>query len=112
MRLLEAGDLGVPLEQDRGRAALEPLREAEAAPRISDLPALVASTAGKIATFKVPRYVRFIDDWPMSGTKIKKAILRDMITADLKDKGITRAPRIETTPHSTSASGRSVAPSS
>jgi hypothetical protein len=46
----------------------------------------------------VPRYVRFITEWPMSGTKIKKAILRDMIAADLKDKGITRAPRIETAP--------------
>jgi hypothetical protein len=34
----------------------------------------------------------------MSGTKIKKAILRDMIATDLKDKGITRAPKIETSP--------------
>jgi fatty-acyl-CoA synthase len=52
---------------------------------------------GKIATFRVPRYVRFISEWPMSGTKIKKAILRDMIAADLKEKGITVAPRIDTT---------------
>jgi len=34
----------------------------------------------------------------MSGTKIKKAILRDLIAADLKEQGITRAPRIETSP--------------
>lgn len=34
----------------------------------------------------------------MSGTKIKKVILREMIAADLKDKGISRAPRIETAP--------------
>jgi fatty-acyl-CoA synthase len=54
--------------------------------------------AGKIATFRVPRYVRFVAEWPMSGTKIKKAILRDMIAADLKDKGITRAPKITTAP--------------
>lgn len=53
---------------------------------------------GKIATFRVPRYVRFITEWPMSGTKIKKAILRDLIAADLKEQGITRAPRIETSP--------------
>jgi fatty-acyl-CoA synthase len=46
----------------------------------------------------VPRYVRFVTGWPMSGTKIKKAILRDMIAADLKEQGITRAPRIETAP--------------
>ena len=54
--------------------------------------------AGKIATFRVPRYVRFVTEWPMSGTKIKKAILREMIAADLKDKGITRAPKISTVP--------------
>ena len=53
---------------------------------------------GKIATFRVPRYVRFVTEWPMSGTKIKKAILREMIAADLKDKGITRAPKISTAP--------------
>ena len=34
----------------------------------------------------------------MSGTKIKKAILREIIAADLKDKGITRAPKISTAP--------------
>jgi fatty-acyl-CoA synthase len=54
--------------------------------------------AGKIATFRVPRYVRFVTEWPMSGTKIKKAILREIIAADLKDKGITRAPKISTAP--------------
>ncbi len=53
---------------------------------------------GKIATFRVPRYVRFVTEWPMSGTKIKKAILREMIAADLKEKGITRAARISTAP--------------
>jgi hypothetical protein len=34
----------------------------------------------------------------MSGTKIKKAILREMIAADLKAQGITRAPKVESTP--------------
>ena len=53
---------------------------------------------GKIATFRVPRYVRFVTEWPMSGTKIKKAILREMIAADLKEEGITRAPKITTAP--------------
>jgi acyl-CoA synthetase (AMP-forming)/AMP-acid ligase II len=52
--------------------------------------------AGKIATLRVPRYVRFVTEWPMSGTKIKKAILREMIAADLKEKGITRAAKIST----------------
>jgi fatty-acyl-CoA synthase len=59
---------------------------------------IIAFCAGKIATFRVPRYVRFVTEWPMSGTKIKKAILREMIAADLKEKGITRAAKISTVP--------------
>ena len=49
---------------------------------------------GKIATYRIPRYVRFVDDWPMSGTKIKKVILREMIADELKAKGITSAEKI------------------
>ena len=48
----------------------------------------------RIATYRVPRYVRFVDDWPMSGTKIKKVILREMIADELKSKGITQAEKI------------------
>ncbi|MGA5504978.1 class I adenylate-forming enzyme family protein [Streptomyces umbrinus] len=50
-----------------------------------------------IATFKVPRYVRFIDTWPMSGTKIKKFVLREQIMNELTAAGITEAPRIRST---------------
>ena len=49
---------------------------------------------GKIATFKVPRYVRFTSDWPMSGTKIAKRMLRDQIIDELRAAGIRRAPAI------------------
>ncbi len=49
---------------------------------------------GKIATFKVPRYVRFVTDWPMSGTKIQKYKLRELIGAELAERGITEAPRL------------------
>ena len=49
---------------------------------------------GEIATFKVPRYVRFVDEWPMSGTKIKKFVLREQIAKELAERGITEAPRI------------------
>jgi fatty-acyl-CoA synthase len=59
---------------------------------------IIAFCAGQIATFRVPRYVRFVTEWPMSGTKIKKAVLREMIAADLKDKGITRAAKISPVP--------------
>ena len=47
-----------------------------------------------IATYKVPRYVRFVDAWPMSGTKIKKFVLREGIATELADAGITQAPRL------------------
>lgn len=40
---------------------------------------------GAIATFKIPRYVRFIADWPMSGTKIRKVELREQLVSELSD---------------------------
>ncbi|GAB3585970.1 class I adenylate-forming enzyme family protein [Amycolatopsis endophytica] len=49
---------------------------------------------GSIATFRVPRYVRFVTEWPMSGTKIKKYVLREWIAAELAEAGITEAPRL------------------
>jgi fatty-acyl-CoA synthase len=49
---------------------------------------------GQIATFKIPRYVRFVDEWPMSGTKIQKFRLREQLVAELEAAGITEAPRI------------------
>jgi acyl-CoA synthetase (AMP-forming)/AMP-acid ligase II len=41
---------------------------------------------GAIASFKVPRYVRFVEDWPMSATKIQKFRLREQITAELEGR--------------------------
>jgi fatty-acyl-CoA synthase len=49
---------------------------------------------GKIASYKVPRYVRFVSDWPMSGTKIQKFVLREMIASELAEAGILQAPPI------------------
>lgn len=51
---------------------------------------------GRIATFKVPRYVRVVTEWPMSGTKIKKVVLRDQIAAELAEAGIDCAPKLST----------------
>jgi acyl-CoA synthetase (AMP-forming)/AMP-acid ligase II len=36
-----------------------------------------------IATFKIPRYVRFVNSWPMSATKIQKFRLREALAAEL-----------------------------
>lgn len=44
---------------------------------------LVEHCQGRIASFKVPRHVRFVDDWPMSATKIQKFQLREQIAAEL-----------------------------
>ena len=54
---------------------------------------LIAFCRGKIAGFKVPRYVRFVEEWPMSGTKIQKFRLREQLTAELDAAGVTEAPR-------------------
>jgi fatty-acyl-CoA synthase len=49
---------------------------------------------GQIATFKVPRYVRFVTEWPMSGTKIQKFRLREQLAEELTSRGITEAPKL------------------
>jgi acyl-coenzyme A synthetase/AMP-(fatty) acid ligase len=36
-----------------------------------------------MARFKLPHYVRFVSDWPMSATKVQKGILRDGLLAEL-----------------------------
>jgi acyl-CoA synthetase (AMP-forming)/AMP-acid ligase II len=46
---------------------------------------LIGHCVGKLARFKVPRYVRFIDEWPMSTSKIQKYKLKARIAAELAD---------------------------
>jgi acyl-CoA synthetase (AMP-forming)/AMP-acid ligase II len=41
--------------------------------------AVVEFLRGRIASFKIPRYVAFVTEWPMSATKIQKFKLRAMI---------------------------------
>lgn len=43
----------------------------------------IAHCQGKLARFKIPRHVRFIDEWPMSTSKIQKFKLRDMLIAEM-----------------------------
>lgn len=45
---------------------------------------LIEFCRDKIATFKIPRYVRFVTEWPMSATKIQKYRLRDRLIAELE----------------------------
>ena len=44
---------------------------------------LIAFARERIASFKVPRHVRFIDEWPMSASKIQKFKLRQQLMAEL-----------------------------
>lgn len=37
----------------------------------------------KIATFKIPRYIRFVEEWPMSATKIQKYKLQQSLISEL-----------------------------
>ncbi|RZT84479.1 fatty-acyl-CoA synthase [Pseudonocardia sediminis] len=59
---------------------------------------LIRFCLGAVATYKVPRYVRFVEDWPMSGTKVQKFRLRALITEELERRGITEAPRMVAPP--------------
>ena len=44
---------------------------------------LIGFCKGKIAGFKIPRHVRFIEEWPISSTKIQKFRLQDQIQEEL-----------------------------
>ena len=44
---------------------------------------LVSFCKGEVAAFKVPRVVRFVDEWPMSSSKIQKFRLREALVAEL-----------------------------
>ena len=44
---------------------------------------LMTFCKGEVAAFKVPRVVRFVDEWPMSSSKIQKFRLRQSLVAEL-----------------------------
>jgi acyl-CoA synthetase (AMP-forming)/AMP-acid ligase II len=43
---------------------------------------IVEYCEGQIASFKVPRVVRFVEEWPMSATKIQRSALREQLLAE------------------------------
>jgi len=43
---------------------------------------LVEHCKGKISSFKIPRYIAFVDAWPMSATKVQKFKLKDFPLGD------------------------------
>ncbi len=44
---------------------------------------LIGFCKGNIAGFKIPRYVRFVEEWPISSTKIQKFRLQDQLNEEL-----------------------------
>ncbi len=56
--------------------------ELEAGKTVSEAE-LIAFCKGKIAGFKIPRYVRFVDEWPTSSTKIQKFKLQEQLIEEL-----------------------------
>ena len=45
---------------------------------------LLEHCRGQIASFKVPRYVRFVTEWPMSATKVQRGPLRRRLIDELQ----------------------------
>jgi fatty-acyl-CoA synthase/long-chain acyl-CoA synthetase len=72
--------VGLPDErlEEIPAAYIEPSGEAEATPE-----ELIAYTKARLASFKVPRHIRFIDEWPMSASKIQKYKLRRQLMDEL-----------------------------
>ncbi|MDE2465150.1 MAG: long-chain fatty acid--CoA ligase, partial [Alphaproteobacteria bacterium] len=52
---------------------------------------LIAFARSQLASFKVPRHIRFINEWPMSASKIQKFKLRNALVAEL---GLAREPEV------------------
>lgn len=49
-----------------------------------DAQELIAFCRSEIASFKVPRHIRFVTEWPMSTSKIQKFRLRDQLLVELE----------------------------
>ncbi|MCD2187263.1 class I adenylate-forming enzyme family protein [Actinomycetospora soli] len=75
-------------------AFVEPTPAARGLDPVALAAELQAYCAETLATFKVPRWVEFVESWPMSGTKIQKGALRERVAALLAARGITEAPRL------------------
>jgi len=54
--------------------------------KTADEEELIAFCKGKIAGFKIPRHVRFVEEWPISSTKIQKFRLQDQLIGELGQK--------------------------
>ena len=87
----EAYVIGVPSER-YGEEVMARVKPHEGATAGEE--ELVAACRGAIATFKIPRYWRFVDEFPMTVTgKIQKFKMRE---AAIEELGLAEAAAIET----------------
>ncbi|MGW0247078.1 AMP-binding protein [Nocardia goodfellowii] len=78
--ILDAQVIGVP-DPKYGEELMAWVRMREGAPTL-DADAIRAFCAGKLAHFKIPRYVHIVDEFPMTVTgKVRKAEMREMAKA-------------------------------
>jgi fatty-acyl-CoA synthase len=57
---------------------------------------VIGHCMGKIASYKIPRYVRFVEEWPMSATKVQKfQLIREFEPTGKIDAGVL-AKRMQT----------------
>jgi acyl-CoA synthetase (AMP-forming)/AMP-acid ligase II len=47
---------------------------------------VIAHCRAGLASFKVPRHVRFVTEWPMSSTKVQTFRLREQLEAELETR--------------------------
>jgi acyl-CoA synthetase (AMP-forming)/AMP-acid ligase II len=45
---------------------------------------VIADCRGEMASFKVPRHVPFVQEWPISATKVQQLQLRDRLLQELE----------------------------
>ena len=43
---------------------------------------MISFCQGKMASYKIPRHIRFVSEWPMSSTKVQKFVLREWFEAE------------------------------
>lgn len=71
--------VGIPDE----RLAEVPAAFVEGDPEGASAEDLIAYVRERLASFKVPRHVRFVDEWPMSASKVQKFRLREALIKEL-----------------------------
>ena len=59
----------------------------EGDPALATSDDLIAFVHERLASFKVPRHIRFVKEWPMSSSKIQKFRLRESLLAELGLEG-------------------------